>query len=119
MSKRPDTEQQLLENIRQTLDNTTGSFDGRTQAKLALVRAKALEEKARSRWRFPAWQTGAVLATAMLLLVLAVQQQDDTKIVSVTESFDGFDVITDQADLEFYRELEFYDWLSREENHAG
>ena len=48
-----------------------------------------------------------------------MQQKDDTSVISKTEAFEGLDVITDQADLEFYRELEFYYWLSREENHAG
>ena len=78
MSDQSERDQQLIEKICQALDDGTESFDGQTRSKLAQERNMALQEKARSRRLFPAWQTGAVMATAALLIVMVLKQPNGT-----------------------------------------
>jgi len=105
-----DKERQFLENARQLLDESVHDLDGATRSKLAQARNAALESRHRSRRRLLTWGTPAAgLAAAALVGVLVLR----TPSVPIEESsVADLDILTSEESLEFYEDIEFYEWLS-------
>lgn len=112
-----DKEQEFLNRVQKTLDNSVDEIDAGTRARLKAIRLNALE----SGQQKPAWynpqvitdvfnQNRLVLATSMSVLILAgvwFVQKPTLKDFPV----DDMQILTANDDLELYQELEFYQWL--------
>ncbi len=105
-----NAEKRLREDLRQLeVDNAPAEV-----FKLAQARDRALTQSRRSTKRF-FWPTLATsMATALLLVVLAViinptEQPLPTNAMSIT------DIQLDEPLIELYEDLDFYHWLSESE----
>jgi hypothetical protein len=113
-----EQERRFIENVRNTLDAAAGSIDGRTQARLSRARARAVDVAGGPRLRWLGWPAGAVLAVSILLVLMSWPGRK-AEITSEARAFYELEIITGHEDLEFYRDLEFYYWLTQEEKHAS
>ena len=114
MIEKTDKGQCFLDDVRKTLDAATDSLDAPTQTKLTQMRSRALEagEKPRSRWLV--WPAGAVLATAILLYLVIPQYESKPLVASEVSALSDMEFVSSREGLEFYRDLDFYYWLSME-----
>ncbi|MDC0335308.1 DUF3619 family protein [Pseudodesulfovibrio sp.] len=105
-----DKERQFLDNARQVLDDSVQDLDGATRSRLAQARNAALDSKRKRRRRLVTWGTPAAgLAAAALVAVLALRGPD----ASMEEKYVAdLDILTSEEPLDFYEDIEFYQWLS-------
>ncbi|TQV86277.1 hypothetical protein FKG94_01625 [Exilibacterium tricleocarpae] len=121
-----------LDRARQQLDAEADRIDSATNSHLEQARRAALAQRDRPRQRFTAatWWRGGLAAAAVGVLAVALWQPDSSDAGPTTIlSEDGFadGLLEDQAEPEFFDELEFYHWLSGEgidtasgdENHGA
>ena len=109
-----DKERQFLEKTKQVLDDSVRDLDGSTRSKLAQARNAALDSRRKIRRRLITWGTPAAgLAAAALLGVLAFNGPGVSPSAVVNEdSVADLDILTSGESLEFYKDIEFYEWLS-------
>ena len=101
-----DKEQQFVNNIRQSLDQSVEELDAVTRARLRAARLSALEAGQKR----PVWHNRLALASAMsVTLVVGVWMTQKT--VDNDLPIDDLQILTSNDDLEMYRDLEFYQWL--------
>jgi len=104
------------ENIRRLLDEDLETLDKETRGRLATARKHATSRAGRRRLT-PAWALAAGIAGAALALALLLpggRGEDGTPL-------EDLDILVNGDAIEFYEELEFYDWLSTQsgENTLG
>jgi hypothetical protein len=96
------------------------AVDGHTAARLAAARQRALLAAGKPalahRMLVPA---GAFAAMALAAVVLRPHQQTaQSPLVASSQGVEALDLLTDDASPAFYRDLEFYQWLEKEQPHA-
>lgn len=115
-------ERDLVEEAKRLLDQAEDDLDGATLSNLQRARNQALTKREpRPPWlRRPLILTGAAgsaLATAMLavFLVLRPAEQDmiDTNVMA------DLGIMTSEESLEFFEEIDFYEWLSTVDEPGG
>jgi len=116
----PDTkvpassEAEFLRRVRADLDRSCSALDGQTLSRLNRIRHAALERKAQPR-RAPVLLPFGGLVTAVVL-VFAVMLNEPTQVPdalpSGAEQLEYLDLLSSTEDLDFYEELEFYQWLA-------
>lgn len=111
------TERELLEATRRLLRESERACDDLTVARLRAGRLRALEAKRGPLRGWWPWAGG--IATAGMVAALAgtlwfnvfsdspLSDKEQTIVADV-------DLLTTQENLEFYTEIEFYDWLASE-----
>ncbi len=108
-----DKERQFLENARQVLDDSVRDLDAATMSKLAQARNAALDarlQKQRRRRRMFVWGAPAVgLAAAVLVGVMVFRGPQPSAEAYVAD----LDILSGEESLEFYEEIEFYEWLAQ------
>jgi hypothetical protein len=119
MTDNMDHEQSFIEEVRKTLNDATETLDARTRTKLTQVRNRALETGRKPWKRRLAWPAGAVLATAFFLYLVVQQFERSPFIASEADVLNDMGIISNREGLDFYRDLDFYYWLSLENEHAG
>ena len=109
-----EQDKEFLEQIGKTLDQGLEELDGDTLNRLSQARLAASE---RPKGRHPqrGWLVaGGALASVVIAVVLSLQL--NTK--AVNESMlEDMALLSADAELELYRDLDFYDWL--EEKKRG
>ena len=95
-----------LHKVRQALDESAAGLDAATLSKLNQARQRALKARRRLRLLLPVGALGA--ATAAGLAMFLWWQQPPLPEPGIWEDFE---IVASHADLDFYRELEFYQWL--------
>ncbi|QJB56135.1 hypothetical protein [Pseudodesulfovibrio sp. zrk46] len=112
-----DKDKQFIENARQVLDDSVRDLDAATLSKLARARNAALDEglrKKRRRHRLLAWGSPAVgLAAAVLVGVMLLREPQ----VHTDQFVADLDILAGEESLEFYEEMEFYEWLAEGVEH--
>ena len=95
------------------------TVDSHTAARLAAARQHALRVAGKPalarRVLVPA---SAFAAMALAAVVLRPQQPAQTPVAANTQGMETLDLLTDDASPAFYRDLEFYQWLEKEQPHA-
>lgn len=111
MNDERDTEVQ--QQVRAELDAKVDALDANVTAGLSAARHRALDQlQAKPRWQpVIGW---AVAATLVVAVSLWWQQAP----ISNGMSADDFELLVSGDGIELYEDLEFYDWLSSE-NDAG
>ncbi|MGD8559677.1 MAG: hypothetical protein PVF34_06640 [Gammaproteobacteria bacterium] len=126
--KRPPIDEELfLTAARSTLDDSVERLDADTRSRLVHIRSQAVQaagmpRAARmNRWLVPAG--GGLAAAAALLLVVALGPDrpssldlQQPKPMAVLEDLQ---ILTDSEEIEFYQNLEFYEWLAAREQDVS
>ena len=118
------TEEAFLGQVRQELDRSCDRLDGHTLSRLNSIRHAAVEHGKRQQ-RFPGRAMLAPfggLATACVLVVVVslFYQQPESSGQALPDNrtaIEDLDILTSAESLEFFENLEFYQWL--EENEAS
>ncbi len=118
MTSQPDREQQFLESVRSSLDDAAESLDASALSRLTQARNKAMETGSKTRRQWVIWPAGAIMASAVLLLLLSPVFEHKPQPINQASLMADIEVISDSLGLEFYRDLYFYSWLSMDGRHA-
>ena len=107
-----ERQQRFLANARNTLDNSLESIDAETARQLKQVRYKALEQNhKKSSWFMPVSSIAVTASVVTLTVALWFTQFNELNEELVLEDIT---LLTATEELEFYQELEFYNWLDEE-----
>jgi hypothetical protein len=113
----PETtaETAFLRQVRKDLDQSCAALDGQTLSRLNRIRHTALERKT-ARHRSPLLLPFGGLVTASVL-VFAVMLNDTPPeptegVPAAAEQLEDMDLLSASEGLDFYEELEFYQWLA-------
>lgn len=112
---RNEREQQFIDGLKTSLDESLHEFDAATLARLKSARSAALASEQHS----PGWLFGnkMVLATGFSVLLLAglwLFQGPDPQHLPMDE----LPLLTATEEFELYRNLEFYQWLEYERDRS-
>ena len=114
-------EQVFLDKARNELDRSCDRLDGHTQSRLNSIRHAAIEHGRRHPGRALLAPFGGLVTACVLVLVVSVFfQGSETPAPSVPDNssaIEDLDILTSAESLEFFENLEFYQWL--EENEAS
>lgn len=100
-----------LQNIRRSLDESVEQLDAATLSRLNQARQHALRARTRPHLLLPVSALGAATA-ASLALFLWWQQPAP---LAEPGLWEDFEIVAGQPDLDFYQNLEFYQWLDGED----
>lgn len=101
-------DQELGAKLRAELDHRTESTDAVTAARLSAARARALDAVSGSGLHAVWMYTGAI-ATTLLVAVLVVWSPRGNHDIGLP--LEEMELFSANEELEFYSELEFYEWL--------
>ena len=111
-------EQAFLDSAREQLDRSCDRLDGKTQSRLNSIRHAAIEHGRRHPGRALLAPFGGLVTACVLVLVVSVFFQGaDTPVPDNRSTMEDLDILTSTESLEFFENLEFYQWL--EENEAS
>lgn len=106
-----DIDRTLLDRVRAELDRGCDSLDGHTCSRLTSIRHAAVEQ-ALDRGCQRQWLSWASLASACCLLVIVMMLQYLLKPAAEPEVLEDLELFSSEVNLEFYEDLEFYQWLA-------
>ena len=118
-------EQLLLSAAKSTLENSVDDLDASTLGRLATIRRQAVESvttQQASSIRLPSWllPVGSLATVAAAVLVAmtlwTIQPDQQSAPVAVLEDIN---LLTAPEEIEFYQDLEFYEWLAANEQTVG
>lgn len=107
-------EDKFVEVAKRLLDESVADLDGATLSRLARARNRALERRTGwgRLWRpLPMAGLGAAMAAAVLVLFVTLRPggELDTTLVADLE------LVTAEESVEFFEDMEFYEWLAAED----
>jgi hypothetical protein len=112
-------ESDFAERMRKLLDASAALPDDQTRLRLRSIRLKALEAAEQEvPWylRFPRWVTAGGLATAtVLVMAMSLWIATGRNALPVSQVED-VDILTNNEQLELYKDLDFYRWLENADN---
>ena len=109
--KDKDQEQQFLDFVKRTLDQSIEDLDSHTTARLRSTRQTVLSGSSKTiSWVQPAW---AIAATCIVVFTFTLWESDPPQLTS-TLPLENMELLASAEEWDLYEELEFYTWL--EEN---
>lgn len=115
-------EQLLLSAAKQTLEDSVKNIDAETLERLSAIRlqtlAAASSRKTRgTSWLMPAggFVTAAALVAAVMLWTAEPVVQETTPVAVIED----LNILTDSEEIDFYQDLEFYQWLAVNEQSVS
>lgn len=120
MEKTPETEA-LARQAKQALDDSLMDIDGETLAKLHRARNRALEASQQPNrfWSRVAWPAAGAAGALVLVLLVQLPQttvEDNAIALLDHENDDWLELVSAADDVEFYEDLEFFEWLADEQS---
>ena len=118
-------EQLLLSAAKSTLDNSVDDLDASTLERLATIRRQAVESATKQQasliglpsWLLPVGGLATAAAAVLVTMTLWTIQPDiQDAPVAVLEDIN---LLTAPEEIEFYQDLEFYEWLAVNEQTVG
>ena len=118
-------EQLLLSAAKSTLDNSVDDLDASTLEQLATIRRQAVESATKQQassiglpsWLLPVGGLATAAAAVLVTMTLWTIQPDiQDAPVAVLEDIN---LLTAPEEIEFYQDLEFYEWLAVNEQTVG
>lgn len=116
----------FTQNIQHVLDHSSEELDADVARRLRLARHQALEayQEKQNYWK-PA--AGFAVATMLLVAIgvwqFAGKQQDIEKLdqseTIIATNIEDLELIASSESMQFYQDLEFYQWLDTLEGNAG
>ncbi len=109
MSNNDIQNDELLNNIHKTLDESARDIDGATLSRIRQARAAAVEKAAVKTFAWKTWLSGALATASVLALsfVLVLQSPEQEMLPQEDDEL----LYASEEDLELYEDLEFYEWL--------
>jgi hypothetical protein len=107
------SEDELNENIRQSLDESVDALDANTLSKIRQVRAQAVnraEGHHINKWSGFLIGSLATACVMVLAVVLLLNSPNPMQSVPV----DDIDLISSSDNLDLFEDLEFYEWLEED-----
>ncbi len=125
MKKETHEDKMLAKKVKEVLDDNLQGFNGSIQSRLAESRSKALaalpDHESRHRW-FSGWFGLPTLSvaslTAVLILAVVFYSGEPSRHLAI-EAVDDVDILFSDEDPDFLAELDFYIWLTEQEENAG
>ena len=117
-NRQPIDEKLLLSAAKHTLQDSVDNLDQETLDRLATIRLQALaaassRRSRRSSWLMPAG--GFVTAAALVAALLLWTSEPAIKESAPVALIEDINILTDSEDIDFYQDLEFYQWLASNE----
>ena len=114
---------QWLEAVRHVLDESAADLDPVTTARLAAARARAVDKAAQRKgagaWLGSGqWWLAAGASASVAATVLAIGLLVQSRLEEPLHGVEDLEVLSAAEALEFYDELEFYQWL-QSQDHAS
>ena len=113
---RSKSDQLFLESINRKLDQSVIDIEPSTKAALLNIRQKALVNKdCKSGALWSLLKPAPLMATVSIVLLLSVSLRmtlDTTN--TLTPALEDIPILTATDDIEFYNDLDFYQWLEAE-----
>ena len=104
--------QEFLLFAKKHLDKSVDELDSATLSRLAHSRHRALSSEPQGiQWAWPAWGL-ATASVVVLSIILWFQNPMNPEPSLLTEDLE---LLASSDSLEFYEDLDFYDWLSEDE----
>jgi len=100
--------------VRVDLDQSCSALDGQTLSRLTRIRHTALALRTQRR-RAPTLLPFGGIATAAVLVISVMlynQSPPNELVPNGTEQLEYIDLLSASEELDFYEELEFYQWLA-------
>ena len=116
MNEHEQKDVQMLEKIKAALDESSEQLDQDTVRALRQARQNALEQLNKSRWNWQPMTGLAVAASVTIFAVGVVMLQTNQN--DMMPNHEDMPLLSAGDDLEFYENLEFYQWLAFEERSS-
>ena len=111
--KQDNKDQAFLDNTRRILDNSVDGIDEDTSSRLRKIRYQALNNKAEKSYGLMPYSAFAATAAVLVLTItIWLTQAPDINDELVLEDIS---ILTSTEELDFYQQLEFYNWLDDEQ----
>ena len=108
MNEEQEKETHFITTVKRELDRSAEALDGLTVARLRSARLRALDASPRPR----TWLIAGGLATATLSAALVAVLMFAPAVAPPLAGFEQFDLLSENDNLDLYRDLEFYRWLA-------
>ena len=115
----------LEQEIKQVLDQSNEQLDAATLSRLNQARQRALAEHDRHRGFITGWLPAGNVATytfasvATVAVLSAVLLMQTGKSLPNAGNVADLEIMATRDKLEMYEQLDFYQWMAEENNHAG
>ncbi len=114
-------EQAFLDKASDALDKSCDSMDGQTLSRLNRIRHAAIEHGQQSQGRTLLSPFGGLITACVFVFVVSVFYPGQSDIpIPVTPdngtAIEDLDILTSTESLEFFENLEFYQWLEENES---
>jgi hypothetical protein len=124
--QKPRDEQMFLSAAKSILESSVDQIDDDTQIRLSAIRRRAVEAATKSqatltpafsRWFLPVGGLATALAAVLVAVTLWTQQpvQESAPVAALED----LNILTGSDEIEFYQELEFYEWLAVNEQSVS
>jgi len=115
------SEEAFLENIREELDRSCDSLDGHTQSRLNSIRHAAIEHGQKNPGKALLAPFGGLVTACVLVLLVTVYypgqpELSPPEIPGTVSPIEDLDILTSNESLDFFENLEFYQWLEENES---
>ncbi|MBU1405960.1 MAG: DUF3619 family protein [Proteobacteria bacterium] len=119
--KKDQNEQDFLAAARKSLDAGSDNLDPAICSRLAKARLIAVEKGLPCGQRSRVWRVAPITASLAVMLVVAFLffKTGTDQLHPNGESLADLEIITSAEAPDFYADLDFYQWLAEDENHAG
>ena len=108
-----DKEQKFLNNVRNTLHKSLDAIDAETTSRIKQARYQALEQgHNKSSWLMP---FSAIAVTASVVTLSVTLWFTPFNEMNEELVLEDISLLTASEELDFYQELEFYNWLDDEQ----
>jgi len=119
--KKGTDEKAFLERVRKTLDQSEEGIDAATRSRLFQIRVDALERAGRKSRFFLRWigiPAAGLAAAAALVLLLSISFKE-THFPIMDQNIEDVEILSSAEGLEFFEDLDFYTWLSVQNESTG
>ncbi|MCW8855462.1 MAG: hypothetical protein OQK76_09995 [Gammaproteobacteria bacterium] len=111
--KQNEKDQKLLDNARELLEHSVDAIDEETSSRLRQIRYQALNTRSKNLNWFTPYSAFAATAAVLLLTVSVWLTQAPT--INDELVLEDMPLLTTTEELDFYQDLEFYNWLDDEQ----
>ena len=117
MRDQRDPNSQFENDLKQALDQSSDTLDGKTLSRLRQARTKALESPYKPNY-FSHWGPVAAAASVSALAIGLWLYQPTQENHTMMANLEDLELLAAQEDIEFYEDLDFYLWLESQESQG-
>lgn len=110
-----ESEERLQQLAQQLRDRAEAEIDGETLSRLTQARHRALEQTTQKKRRLSSWPLPVGVAASVMAAVIVVMMWQGMNESPILEQVSSEEMaLVASEDIEFFEELEFYEWLESE-----